>query len=60
MLVTEIGVWGVPHAILLEPEGYVVWEGFPLQKGYELTEELVDKILAVGRAQKAKAGAAKQ
>ncbi|MHC5056649.1 MAG: TlpA family protein disulfide reductase [Planctomycetota bacterium] len=51
----EVGVWGVPHAILLEPEGFVIWEGFPLQKGYELTEELVDKVLAVGRAQKAKA-----
>jgi len=50
-----LGVYGVPHAILLEPEGFVVWEGFPLLKGYELTEELVDKVLAVGRAQKAKA-----
>jgi thiol-disulfide isomerase/thioredoxin len=50
-----MGVWGVPHAILLEPEGFVVWEGFPLLKGYELTEELIDKVLAVGRAQKAKA-----
>ncbi|MHC4251451.1 MAG: TlpA family protein disulfide reductase [Planctomycetota bacterium] len=53
----EVGVWGVPHAILLEPEGFVVWEGFPLQKGYELTEELVDKVLAVGRRQKAKRAA---
>jgi len=48
-----LGVFGVPHVIILEPEGYVVWEGFPLQPGYELTEEIVEKILAVGRKLKA-------
>jgi hypothetical protein len=45
----EFGVFGVPHAVVVEPGGYVVWEGFPLLEGYELTEELVDRILAVGR-----------
>jgi len=44
----------VPHAIVIEPGGYVVWEGFPLQKGYELTDDIIQKILAVGRAQAAK------
>jgi thiol-disulfide isomerase/thioredoxin len=55
----RLGVWGIPHAILLEPDGYVIWEGFPLQPGYELTEEIIDKVLAVGRklrAAEAKAG----
>ena len=37
--------------IIVEPDGFVVWEGFPLLKDYELTEELVDKILSVGREQ---------
>ena len=45
----ELGVWGIPHVVLLEPDGYVIWEGFPLQPGYELTEEIIEKILAVGR-----------
>jgi thiol-disulfide isomerase/thioredoxin len=45
-----LGVFGIPHVILIEPGGYVVWEGFPLQEGYELTEAKVEKILAVGRA----------
>ena len=45
----ELGVWGIPHVIVIEPGGAVVWEGFPLLKGYELTEQIVDKILAVGR-----------
>ncbi|MFC1498418.1 TlpA family protein disulfide reductase [Verrucomicrobiota bacterium] len=49
----ELGVFGVPHVIILEPDGYVVWEGFPFQEGYELTEEKIEKILAVGRKLKA-------
>jgi thiol-disulfide isomerase/thioredoxin len=53
----EYGVFGVPHAVILEPEGYVIWEGFPLLKGYELTDKIIEKILAVGRKLKAKAGA---
>jgi hypothetical protein len=44
-----LGVFGIPHVIIVEPGGYVVWEGFPLLKDYELTAELVDKILSVGR-----------
>jgi thiol-disulfide isomerase/thioredoxin len=47
-----VGVRGIPHVIILEPEGYVVWEGFPLQQGYELTEETVAKILDVAFPQK--------
>ena len=45
----KLNVWGIPHVILLEPDGFVIWEGFPLQPGYELTEEIIEKILAVGR-----------
>ena len=48
----SIAVFGIPHVIIVEPGGCVVWEGFPLLKDYELTEELVDKILNVGREQK--------
>jgi cytochrome c biogenesis protein CcmG/thiol:disulfide interchange protein DsbE len=49
----EMGVFGIPHVIILEPGGFVIWEGFPLLKDYELTEEIIDKILAVGRKLKA-------
>jgi thiol-disulfide isomerase/thioredoxin len=45
----KMGVFGIPHVIIIEPDGYVVWEGFPLLKGHELTEEVVRKILDVGR-----------
>lgn len=41
-----LGIVGIPHAIVLEPQGSVVWEGFPLLKGHELTLEIVEQILA--------------
>lgn len=52
----KMGVFGIPHAIIVEPDGYVVWEGFPLLKGHELTEQVVEKILDVGRNRRAAIG----
>ena len=47
---TALGVFGIPHAVLLEPKyGGVVWEGMPNQPGYELTDEIIAKILAVAK-----------
>jgi hypothetical protein len=43
---TALGVVGIPHVIILEPQGGVVWEGFPLLAGHELTLETVARILA--------------
>jgi len=45
----KVGVFGIPHVIIVEPGGYVVWEGFPLLKGYELTGEVVEKILKASK-----------
>ena len=47
----EVGVFGIPHVLLVEPGGHIVWQGFPLLPGYELTEATIEKILAVSRAQ---------
>jgi thiol-disulfide isomerase/thioredoxin len=47
-----LGVWGIPHVIIIEPGGYVIWEGFPLLEGYELTEQTIQRILEIGRSQK--------
>ncbi len=52
----KMGVFGIPHAIIVEPDGYVVWEGFPLLKGHELTEQVVEKILEVGKNRRAAVG----
>ncbi len=46
-----LGVYGIPHAILIEPEvGVIVWEGMVHQQGYELTDELLHKFFALGLA----------
>jgi thiol-disulfide isomerase/thioredoxin len=39
-------VTGIPHCIIIDPEGIVRWEGFPFLKGYELTDKVVEGILA--------------
>jgi len=49
----ELGVFGIPHVIILEPGGYVIWEGFPLQPHYELTHDIINRILEIGRKLKA-------
>ena len=43
----ELGVSGIPHVIIVEPGGSVVWEGFPLLAEYELTEDTIESILKV-------------
>ena len=54
----ELGVIGIPHVIIVEPGGCVVWEGFPLLKDYELTDKVVAHVLKVTRERQAE-GAAK-
>ena len=44
----ELAVTGIPHIIIVEPGGYVVWEGFPLLRSHKLTDEVVGRILAAG------------
>ena len=41
-----LGVTGIPHVILVDPQGIVKWEGFPFLNGHELTADVVGKILA--------------
>ena len=36
---------GIPHVLILDPNGIVRWEGFPLLQGYELNEAVVKEIL---------------
>lgn len=43
----ELQVTGIPHVILIDPQGIVRWEGFPLLQGHELTEKVIADILAV-------------
>ncbi|MEG1649896.1 MAG: thioredoxin-like domain-containing protein [Rikenellaceae bacterium] len=38
-------VKGVPHAVLISPDGVVVWEGFPLLEGFDLNSEVVGNLI---------------
>lgn len=51
----RLSVMGIPHAILIEPGGFVVWEGFPLLEGHELTAEKLAAYIKVGRAEETSA-----
>jgi thiol-disulfide isomerase/thioredoxin len=41
-----LDVKGIPHVILIDPNGIVRWEGFPFLEGEELTEKVVADIIA--------------
>jgi len=43
---SAVGVTGIPHVLLIDPQGMVRWEGYPLLEGYELSEKVVADILA--------------
>jgi thiol-disulfide isomerase/thioredoxin len=36
---------GIPHCIIIDPDGLVVWEGWPQLKGYELTSEVIKHLI---------------
>jgi len=41
----ELEVQGIPHCILLDPDGIVRWEGFPTLEDHELTETVLTNII---------------
>lgn len=41
-----VEVKGIPHCILIDPDGIVRWEGFPLLGGHELTEKVIEEIIS--------------
>jgi thiol-disulfide isomerase/thioredoxin len=43
---SAVGVRGIPHVLILDPQGVVRWEGFPFLDGYELSEKVIQDILA--------------
>jgi thiol-disulfide isomerase/thioredoxin len=42
---TAFGVKGIPHCVLIDPNGVVRWEGFPMLEGYELTEKVIRELI---------------
>lgn len=43
---TVLEIKGIPHCILIDPKGIVRWEGFPSLQGYELTEKVIEELIA--------------
>ena len=41
----ELEINGIPHVIIIDPNGIVRWEGFPLLEGYELTEKVIEELI---------------
>ncbi len=45
----QFEVTGIPHCVIINPAGIVVWEGFPFLDGYELTDDVVASLLKKDR-----------
>jgi len=45
VLKKDLKVTGIPHCIIIDPQGIVRWEGFPTLEGHQLTEEVLENIL---------------
>ncbi len=45
-----IGVQGIPHVLVISPDGIVRWQGFPLDDKDPLTADVVAKIIAASKS----------
>ena len=41
----SLEVKGIPHIILIDPQGIVRWEGFPFLEGHKLTPDVVKNLI---------------
>lgn len=41
----ELEIQGIPHVIVIDPQGIVRWEGFPTLKDHQLTEEVLAGLI---------------
>jgi cytochrome c biogenesis protein CcmG, thiol:disulfide interchange protein DsbE len=42
----KVGVTGLPHLMLMDPKGFVRWEGFPFLPGHEFSDKVLTDIIA--------------
>ncbi|MBT8267373.1 MAG: TlpA family protein disulfide reductase [Bacteroidia bacterium] len=42
---TIFQVKGIPHAVIVDPQGIIRWEGYPLLSGHELTQDVVRELI---------------
>lgn len=41
----QLEIKGIPHVMLISPQGKVIWEGFPSLEGHQLSEEVLVKLI---------------
>ncbi len=41
----QLEIRGIPHVIVIDPDGIVRWEGFPALQGHELTEKVIENLI---------------
>ncbi|MES2239587.1 MAG: TlpA disulfide reductase family protein [Bacteroidota bacterium] len=49
-------VKGIPHCILVDPDGIVRWEGYPLLSGFRLSSEVIKDIIEKYKSKDATTG----
>lgn len=45
VMMKELNVTIIPHAILIDPQGIVRWEGNPILPGYELSAKIIETLI---------------
>jgi thiol-disulfide isomerase/thioredoxin len=48
----QFEVTGIPHVVVIDPDGIVRWEGFPFLEGHELTASVLANLLPAPGARK--------
>jgi thiol-disulfide isomerase/thioredoxin len=46
---SAIGVQGIPHCIIMSPDGIVRWQGFPGSDEDKLTEQVIQQIISASK-----------
>lgn len=49
---TIFEIKGIPHAVLIDPDGVVKWEGFPTLRNHELTSDVLRDFISNYKNQK--------
>jgi cytochrome c biogenesis protein CcmG, thiol:disulfide interchange protein DsbE len=45
----RIGISGIPHVLIISPDGVVRWQGFPTAEEDPLSEEIIEQIIAASK-----------
>lgn len=46
----ELGVQGIPHCLVISPDGVVRWQGWPQDEKDRLTDKVIEQIVAASKA----------